>query len=94
MSLQEKVCVEGIKDATKEAPEAGAIDAIDKVDDKVPAEEEVAELFNGLEDLDKYLDTLMLDMTMSIAKAKKGGDLFAIVECPHDEHKVDLTTGR
>ena len=54
----------------------------------------MAELFNGLEDLDKYLDTLMLDMTMSIAKAKKGGDLVAIVECPHDEHKVDLTTGR
>ena len=45
-------------------------------------------MFDELVDLDNYLDTLMLDMTMSIAKVKKGGDLVAIVECPHDEHKV------
>jgi hypothetical protein len=36
----------------------------------------------------------MLDMTMSIAKAKKGGDLVAIIACPHDDHKVDLTVGK
>ena len=23
-----------------------------------------------------------------------GGDLLAIIECPHDEHRVDLTTGK
>ena len=27
------------------------------------------------DDLDRYLDTMMLDMTMSIAEAKKAGDL-------------------
>ena len=31
---------------------------------------------------------------MSIAKAKKGGDLVAILECPNDDHTVDLNTGR
>ena len=31
---------------------------------------------------------------MSIAKAKKGVDLVAIVECPTDDHPVDLITGR
>ena len=50
-------------------------------------------MYANLVDLDNYLDTIMLDMTMSIAKAKKGGDLVAIVECPHDEHKVDLYKG-
>ena len=36
------------------------------------------------------LDTIMLDMTMVIAKAKKAGDLVAIIACPHGDHKVDL----
>ena len=35
----------------------------------------------------------MLDMTMSIAKAKKGGDLVAIIACPNGDHKVDLKSG-
>jgi hypothetical protein len=51
-------------------------------------------LYDQLVDLDNYLDTLILVMTMSIAKAKKGGNLLAIVECPHEEHKVDLPTGK
>ena len=37
---------------------------------------------------------MMLDMTMSIAKAKKGGDLVAIIACTHDDQKVDLTVGK
>ena len=90
LSLQEKVCEEGIKDATKEAPEAGTNDASEKVDDKGTAEEEVADVFDELVDLDNYLDTIMLDMTMVIAKAKKAGDLVAIIACPHGDHKVDL----
>ena len=36
----------------------------------------------------------MLDMTISIAKAKKAGDLVAIIACPHGDHKVDLKVGR
>jgi ssDNA-binding Zn-finger/Zn-ribbon topoisomerase 1 len=90
MSLQEKVCGDGTKDATK----ASDNDASEKVENKGTAEEEKADVFDELVDLDYYLDTLMLYMTMSIAKGKEGGDRVAIVECPHDEHKVDLTTGK
>ena len=50
-------------------------------------------MFAAVDDLDSNLDTMMLDMTMSIAKAKKGGDLVAIVECPDDDHNVDLNAG-
>ena len=64
MSLPEKVTEAGIKDANEAEEENDT------------AEEEEAE---EDDDLDRYLDTLMLDMTMSIAKAKKGGDLVAII---------------
>ena len=33
---------------------------------------------------------MMLDMKMSIAPAKKGGDLVAIIACPNGDHKVDI----
>ena len=35
-----------------------------------------------MDDLDSYLDLIMCDQTMSIARAKKGGDLVCVVECP------------
>ena len=41
-------------------------------------------------DLDQYLDVLMLDSTMSVAKAMKGGDVVLMVPCPHMDHKVNL----
>ena len=34
---------------------------------------------DNMDDLDNYLDTMMMDQTMSIAKAKKAGDLVAII---------------
>ena len=43
-----------------------------------------------MDDLDGYLDVVMCDQTMSIARAKKGGDLVAVIECPNDDHKIDL----
>jgi hypothetical protein len=42
----------------------------------------------NMDDLDN-LDTMMMDQTMSIAMAKKAGDMVAIIEYPHDDHKVD-----
>ena len=62
MSLQEKVCGDGTKDATK----ASENDASEKVENKGTAEGEKADVFDELVDLDNYLDTLMLDITMSI----------------------------
>ena len=41
-------------------------------------------------DLDQYLDVLMMDSTMSIVKAMKGGDVVLMVPCPHMDHKVNL----
>jgi hypothetical protein len=46
-----------------------------------------------MDDLDTYLDLVMIDETMSIAKAKKAGDVVALVVCPHEDHKVCLTEG-
>ena len=43
--------------------------------------------------LDKYLDNIMVDMTMSHVKAKKAGDLVANVVCSDEIHKVDLKAG-
>ena len=43
--------------------------------------------------LDEYLDNIMVDMTMSHVKAKKAGDLVAIVVCSDESHKVDLKAG-
>ena len=43
-----------------------------------------------MDDLDGYLDLIMCDQTMSIARAKKGGDLVAVIECPDEDHKIDL----
>ena len=37
---------------------------------------------------------MMLDKTMSIAKAKKASDLVAIIACPHGDRKVELKVGR
>ena len=84
-----KVCDDGTKEANKTSEIADSEDT----ENKDTAEEVKADLYANLVDLDNYLDTIMLDMTMIIAKAKKGGDLVAIVECPHDEHKVDLFKG-
>ena len=98
LSLQETVEVD-----TKEAIDTSEKDASKEVDDKALSEEEQAAKAIGeaaryevasLDDLDGYLDTMMMDQTMSIAKAKKGGDLVAIVECPNDDHNVDLNVGR
>ena len=44
--------------------------------------------------LDKYVDTVMIDMTMSVVKAKKAGDLVAIVACPEEGHTVYLKVGK
>ena len=41
-------------------------------------------------DLDQYLEILMMDNTMSVAKAMKGGDVVLLVPCPHMDHKVNL----
>ena len=54
------------------------------MDDKVVGDE-ARDKVVSLDDLDGYLDMIMLDQTMSIAKAKKGGDLVAIVECPCED---------
>ena len=56
--------------------------------------QEVSEIaLKALENMED-LDMMMIDQTMTIAKAKKAGDMVAIIACPHDDHKVDLTTGR
>ena len=98
LSLQETVKVD-----TKEAIDTSEKDASKEVVDTATSEEEQAAKAIGeaarnevasLDDLDGYLDMMMMDQTMSIAKAKKGGDLVAIVECPTDDHPVDLITGR
>ena len=36
----------------------------------------------------------MIDKTMSVVKAKKAGDLVAIIACPEEDHKVDLKVGK
>ena len=41
-------------------------------------------------DLDQYLEILMMDNTMSVAKAMKGGDVVLLIPCPHMDHKVNL----
>ena len=46
-----------------------------------------------VDDLEKYLEVLMMDSTMSIAKAKKCGDLVLIVPCPNRDHKANLPEG-
>ena len=88
LSLQETVEVD-----TKEAIDTSEKDASKEGVDKALSEEEQAAKAIGeaarnevasLDDLDGYLDMMMMDQTMSIAKAKKGGDLVAIVECPND----------
>ena len=60
--------------------------------------QEVARLaqaaLDQMEDLDTYLDLVMMDQTMSIAKAKKSGDVVVLVPCPHEDHKVCLTEGK
>jgi hypothetical protein len=60
--------------------------------------QEVARLaqvaLDQMEDLDSYLDLFMTDQTMSIAKAKKSGDVVVIVPCPHGDHTVCLAEGK
>ena len=46
------------------------------------------------EDLEQYLDVLMMDSTMSVVKAMKCGDLVLIVPCPNKDHKVNLNEGK
>ena len=46
-----------------------------------------------MDDLDTYLDLVMIDQTMSIAKTKKAGDVVVLVACPHEDQKVCLTDG-
>ena len=58
------------------------------------AEEEENENDDDEDSLDRYLHTLMIDMTMSVVKAKKAGDLVAIIACPEEDHKVDLKVGK
>ena len=65
MSLQEKVCDDGTKEANKTSEIADSEDT----ENMDTAEEVKADLYVNLVDLDNYLDTIMLDMTMSIAKA-------------------------
>ena len=36
----------------------------------------------------------MIDMTISVAKAKKAGDLVAIIACRQEDHKVGLKVGK
>ena len=38
-----------------------------------------------------YLDSIMIDMAMSQVKAKKAGDLVAIVSRPEESHIADST---
>ena len=45
------------------------------------------------EDLEQYLDVIMMDSTMSVVKAMKCGDLVLIVPCPHKDHKVNVNEG-
>ena len=64
----------------KVVPEAIHQELVDKTGKKgvTSDEEDEDEEEPGL---DKYLDTFMIDMTMSVVKAKKAGDLVAIVSC-------------
>ena len=43
-----------------------------------------------MDDLDSYLDLVMIDQTMTIAKAKKSGDVVVLVPCLHEDHTVCL----
>ena len=45
------------------------------------------------DDLENYLEVLMMDSTMSIVKAQKCGDLALILPCPNRDHKVSLPDG-
>jgi hypothetical protein len=66
------------------------------VNEKSP--QEVARLaqaaLDQMEDFDTFLDLVMMDHTMSIAKAKKSGDVVVLVPFPHEDHKVCLTEGK
>ena len=55
---------------------------------------ETADRENQIEDLDQYLDILMTDQTMTVAKAVKSGDVVVLVPCPHRDHKVSLAEGK
>jgi hypothetical protein len=96
LSLQERT------DNAKDPPETEAAPESDDEESKrveiKRTPQEVSEIalkaLENMEYLDNDLDTMMMDQTMSIVKAKQAGDMVAIIECPYDGHKVDLTTGR
>jgi hypothetical protein len=60
-------------------------------DHKEKSPQEVARLahvaLDQMEDLDTYLDLVMMDQTMSITKAKKSWDMVVLVPCPHEKDK-------
>jgi hypothetical protein len=97
LSLRETVPVDPKEANLTPEPEAN-VEAVEKVLNP-EIEEILADQIIGdnarkdvdeMDDLDAYLDLIMCDQTMSIARAKKGGDLVAVVECPDEDHKVDL----
>ena len=97
LSLQETVPVDPKEANLTPEPEAN-VEAVEK-DLNPEIEEILADQIIGdnarkdvdnMDDLDGYLDVVMCDQTMSIARAKKGGDLVAVIECPDEDHKIDL----
>ena len=76
----------------KIVPEVSLQEKVHATGNQVTSEVEEEESDDEEEEDD--LDTMMIDMTISIAKAKKAGDLVSIIACPHEDHKVDLKVGR
>jgi hypothetical protein len=100
MSLQYGVPADPKEASMTPEPEANIVavekpltpEIVEILDDQVIGDE-AREKFDSIDDLDGYLDVVMLDQTMSIARAKKGGDLVAVIECPCEDHKIDLIKG-
>ena len=77
-------------------PKASLQETILATGNQVTSDVEEEENDNDEEEdvLDRYLNTMMIVMTMSLVKAKKACDLGAIIACPQDDHKVDLKVGK
>ena len=80
----------------KIVPEASLQETVPATGNQVTSDVEEEENDNDEEEdvLDRYLNTMMIVMTMSLVKAKKACDLGAIIACPQDDHKVDLKVGK
>ena len=100
----------GTPNGTESAKSEDEMEVVDKDNSKVGANptlevnkvtlsesdevQEIADSGNQIEDLDQYLDILMMDQTMSVAKAVKAGDVVVLVPCPYMDHKVDLADAK